>query len=368
MFHSFRKCALAASCAGAALMLAAGSAIALPTLTPHDHAGGSITWRDPANMAFNSNVDMHQHWRNHNLNGMVDRFKTYSVWDNNMYRYNAATDTKQLRTNGNNEDYGHGYMEQAAKFSIRPGLGAQVFPNGAINDFGTAMNQWHANVNQTGLLNSNNVPVKSKINFQNLGIVPNANIDRATLPPGSDLEIRFDSRFLVGTSVNPMEVEFPFESELDDLGGRAAGGGAGGFGGFDGTLAYWTPSLRILTFNSRVNWYFSANNANDFNPAIAGGQFDFYSVALHEIGHVMGLDHIDIGAGMLQADQMSTMFGGIPKRGGYTDQNGIVYAGIKRGIDAGSLDGARGLYTIPSPGAVSLLGFAGVIAIRRRRP
>lgn len=366
MFQSIRKCAIASSCAGAVLMLSAGSATALPTLTPHDHAGGSVTWQSVPNPAFIHNRDMHQHWRNHDLNGVVDRFNTYSVWDNNQYRYSAAADVEQLRANGDNSDYGHGYMEQAARFSIRPGVGVRTVPNGAVNDFGTAMNQWHANVNQSGLLNSNNVPTTSKINFANLGIVPNLNINPAVLPPGSDLEIRFDSRYLVGTSVNPMEVEFPFESELDEL-GRHGGGGGGRFGGFDGTLAYWTPSTRILTFNSRVNWYFSAGNANDFNPMFGAGQYDFYTVALHEIGHILGLDHIDVGAGMLQADQISTMFDGLPKRGGFVDVNGIIYSGIKRGIDGGSIDGARGLYTIPSPGAVSLIGLAGVVGIRRRR-
>jgi MYXO-CTERM domain-containing protein len=121
----------------------------------------------------------------------------------------------------------------------------------------------------------------------------------------------------------------------------------------DGVLAFWTPSLRTLTFNAKAPWYIGNSN----NPAVSPNMFDFWAVALHEWGHVIGLKHPD------NAVNFTTMYPSISQRGVMT----MAQINLTRGIDADTLDGARGLYTIPTPGTLGLLAFAGIVATRRRR-
>jgi hypothetical protein len=58
-----------------------------------------------------------------------------------------------------------------------------------------------------------------------------------------------------------------------DLGGSVGGG-------------MWDSSARQLRFDSTMNWYFDADPGS-----IQSDQWHFLSVALHEVGHVVGLDH-----------------------------------------------------------------------------
>ncbi len=84
------------------------------------------------------------------------------------------------------------------------------------------------------------------------------------------------------------------------IGAKDANGNPTGIA-VDGTLGVWIPEQIILQnknmfflphdfahdvilFNSRVNW-------NTTTDAPAANQLDFYHVALHEVGHGLGLDH-----------------------------------------------------------------------------
>jgi hypothetical protein len=76
----------------------------------------------------------------------------------------------------------------------------------------------------------------------------------------------------------------------------------------------------------------------DNNPAVQPNQFDLYTTALHEWGHVLGLDH------PTNAMNGTTM---VPTQGERNLPNGLI-----RMIDAGSLDGAKNLYSVarcPAP-------------------
>ena len=84
-----------------------------------------------------------------------------------------------------------------------------------------------------------------------------------------------------------------------ELGSALGEGGPGGFlaAAFDGSdLSASLPPLRgqtgpdfgpwggAMTFDASTDWYFGADEAG-----LGGAQSDFYSVALHEIAHVLGV-------------------------------------------------------------------------------
>lgn len=85
------------------------------------------------------------------------------------------------------------------------------------------------------------------------------------------------------------------------------------------------------------------DNAADVS---GNGQYDFYTVALHELGHSLGLGHSDPG----------------------TVMSGFGYAGALRTLTTDDIAGIQAIYGVPVPGAL-LLGILGmsVAGIKLRR-
>jgi hypothetical protein len=338
--------------AAASILVSAGTAMALPPLTGHGDDALSVTWTSVAFPAFNGATDMHQHWKNQNLNGVNGKFKTYAAWDDANWRYQENLD-RPLAKALDGFDYGHGFMNVGAVYGYD-------IPNPATEPAGTpqrrpvpaaaqgllpfAVNQWMTTVNQDGLLNSNGVSTVTKISFNYGGL----NIGPL---PGWQIQVRFADVYRAGTANGGVELPFPDYNEIDPHG--TWGGNPNGANTSDGVLAYWTPAQRSLTFNAKVQWFFG--NSND--PTVAANQYDFLAVALHEWGHVIGLDHPNAAA------QFTTMYPSMSERG---LMNAAQLAAVHT-IDADSVDGARGLYTIPTPGSVTIMGIAGLIAFKRRR-
>ncbi len=102
------------------------------------------------------------------------------------------------------------------------------------------------------------------------------------------------------------------------VGGRSLGGstlGVGGPGGFgvSGTTAFvnnavsrgetgetqgpsateFAPWGGSISFNSDASWYYDPDVSDSSLPGINSGESDFYSVALHELGHVLGIGTAD---------------------------------------------------------------------------
>jgi hypothetical protein len=105
-----------------------------------------------------------------------------------------------------------------------------------------------------------------------------------------------------------------------------------------------------MTFNSNINWFY-------IPPLVPGAnQFDFVTTALHEFGHVLGLDH-EGGVG-------TVMFG-------RQASDGVDATSVVRLLDFGSREGSTSLYSIatPEPASVVLLATAAVapMLMRRRR-
>lgn len=337
-----------------AILALAGSALALPPLTGHSDNNLSVTWSSVAFPAFNGQTDMHQHWKNQPLPGVNAKFKTYAAWDDSNWRYNEAMD-RPYSKGLDGFDYGHGFMQNAAAFGWNtpdpiqePGgtPGRRPAPAGSTGLLGNVVNQWMGTVNQVGMLNSNNVATVTQINFFNAGV------GIGGPAPGAQIEVRFADTYQTGP-LGGGGGSLPFPDYPDIYPDGTWPGNPEGANTSDGVLAFWTPSLRTLTFNAKAPWYIG--NSND--PTVAPQAFDFWSVALHEFGHILGLKHPD------NAINLTTMYPSIGNRGTMT----MAQINTSRTIDADTLDGARGLYTIPAPGTLGLLGISGLLAIRRRR-
>jgi len=339
------------------LAFASVTAWAIPSLINACDSGVCVTWT-AAQGPFDPNVDAHQHRDAFNLLNVPGWYKTYSAWDDFLYRYNAVADRPLTRAQ-DGQDFGHGHMALPALYSFDA-----TVPAWAIPLIGKVETYWETKVNQTGQLNVFGVPTSTRIDFQQ---------------GGPNVIIRFAPNFPVknaqGDVVNR---DFPQDSDIDPFGnwpssGQPPSGGAP-WGGRDGALAYWTPSLHTLTFNSNVNWYQDIAlpdidlSLADNNAAFGIGMFDFVTTALHEWGHVLGLDHPD------QALVGTTMFDTQARRGARDASGALDATAVVNRIDAFTLEGAKNLYTAafvpePSSGGLMLFGLAMLasVAVRRRR-
>ncbi len=304
------RTSLAALLAAAGLLLAVGGARALPTAPDPCHTAACTPWSQVPIAGLLPASDGHQHRNTQNLWDVVGSYHTYSVWDDRTYLYNAGAD-RPFRKPADAKDFGHGFITTPPQYAFDPTVPAWAQP--LINQ---VIAQWTASVTGGGA-NTNGVAIQTRIQFIPVAV------------PNQDILIRFAATYPVGGG-NP-DGDFPYDSEITDPYGNwpvpPIPGGAPQ-GGRSGVLAFWTPSLRILTFNSQINWY----QMLDPNPANGAGKFDFYTTALHEWGHLLGLDHpTNPGA-------LSTMQPSQARRGA---ANGILLA-----LDNGSLDGAKNLYTV----------------------
>jgi hypothetical protein len=219
------------------------------------------------------------------------------------------------------QDLGHGYvvnMANAPRFYFDP---AALPPAWAQTEIQQVVTDWMNMVNGGGN-NSNGVPIQTQVLFQ---------VNNMAM---GEIQIRWAPNYPVGPAAGGGMQPFP-PTIYPDGGSNPVPmiPGNGPRGGRSGVLAYWNPSQQVLTFNSNVAWYMTTGNAaNDNNPNFMGNLFDFYSTALHEWGHVLGLDHPNMPGAA------STMQPTQPERS--------LPAGIIRTIDNDSLDGAKNLYTV----------------------
>lgn len=144
-----------------------------------------------------------------------------------------------------------------------------------------------------------------------------------------------------------------------------------------------------ISFDSASSWYF--DNDVDTDEAFSG--FDFFSVALHEIGHVLGFGIVDswknqIIAGTFTGANSTAVFGGaVPLSGNAHWADGISSGGRETAFDPNIANGQRKRLTdldlaalrdigwemhplpVPVPGAVWLFASAllGLLGLSRRR-
>ncbi|MDY6829148.1 MAG: hypothetical protein SV583_07200 [Pseudomonadota bacterium] len=142
-------------------------------------------------------------------------------------------------------------------------------------------------------LNAAGALFESRLQDSLAGIVPAA---------GESFEVRFsrpDTGVLSGVERSIAADTLVIYVGARELGGALGEGGPGGFSASSfggGDLSASLPPLRgqtgpdfgpwggAMTFDASADWYFGADAAG-----LGGGQSDFYSVALHEIAHVLGV-------------------------------------------------------------------------------
>jgi hypothetical protein len=226
----------------------------------------------------------------------------------------------------------------------------------------------------------------------------------------------FNVNFFNPADISALSIEInDFSVAADTLvvyaGGSALGGslGIGGPGGFgaSGTGAFlngldrgeagvssdtdFAPWGGSITFNTASNWYFDADVSTDADVV----NNDFYSVALHELGHLLGLGTANSWSSMISngeftgAESMSVFGGAVPLSGSghWADGTLSLVDGVSQeaAMDPSILFGTRKVFTdldvaglkdvgwevsaVPVPAAVWLFGsgLLGLVAVARRR-
>jgi hypothetical protein len=314
----------------------AGTAQALPSLNPHPHTG--VGWEDPAAGGANRN---HHHWdplfplypgngvandetNNSPLASVGDAavnisFDAYSVWD--------AAGNQALYRNGDAvTEFGHGFISSVVPYRFEGGVNG--LPANAIADFNASITTWETDV-LAGYNSVTNAPWGPGVNY--LGF---------NFGAGAAEDLNFNGVLNVGEDANGNGALDGFTVTWNE-------------NGIPGSLAEWYPSQQRLDIDGLENWFFGgAGN-------IPAGQIDFVTIMMHEIGHIIGLNHINTGTAgrLMRADIV-------------VEASAAGTAGL-RNPDVGSIFGALALYSQPVPepatAMLAVLAFGALFGSRRGR-
>lgn len=117
----------------------------------------------------------------------------------------------------------------------------------------------------------------------------------------------------LGGRREPVLISWATESEVDELDGDVAGlGGAAARSGSDGKLRFVTGGVTL-----------DADSFEDLDGQRDGAAYQ-RAILLHELGHLVGLDHVDSPAELMYADNVGQLEFGVG------DLNGLVRLGQGR--------------------------------------
>lgn len=291
---------------------------AIPSRDPHTHGPGWVTWSEAPIPPANPDNTNHQHNSNLDIRGANGSYDGYAVWDSerlfegprDMWRFPVGTGNA-----GSPAVFGHGFIADdfisAIEYSF-VGAGWDNDNRGLVN---AAFTEWESEAKTRA---NGSVVGQGGALIRNPNTVVGINFDEDTLFTFTNFEIRWANLNDPGTAAQ----WFPDDSPVDPA-------------PFDLELVFNTGEL-FNNAGTDTDW-FSNPEANEW---------DFYSVVLHEIGHVLGLDGFAAGDGTNLMSHAANSFG----RG---DQH--------RFIDTSDLQGAIDLYSqpIPEPGTffLSAIGF-----------
>jgi len=266
---------------------------------PHEHSKATITYPVNGGAAIaNPDGTLHQHRSAHSLYGSTgnppsgNAYDAFAVWDNKSRR--TDDDGQFGLGHGFIDEYGYGFggvIIVRYKFSTK----RTKLPPGNQNQ----QNQFKVLVNDAfeawSALKAN-PPLVTGLEFEEVGE------DEA-----AEIVVQWEDCDSLGEctiSTNPLRLTFDSQTS-------AAPAGVGG-------------------------WSLAKNPAT-----VPPNQFHFYSTALHEVGHLVGLDE--------QNDRDDVMYfegaAGCPQHPGAPADAGPCFDAI----DTDSVDGALDLYSIPTP-------------------
>lgn len=160
------------------------------------------------------------------------------------------------------------------------------------------------------------------------------------------------------------------------VGARALGGSEAGFGGFGGFSVSgsqaWLNTVQTrghigfapwggsITFDSRQNWYFGSSAAG-----LDSSKLDFYSVASHELGHILGIGTAQqwknlVSGGTFHGSGAMSVYGGpVPvNAAGDHWADGVTVNGQAVSLDPSLPYGQRVAFSALDSAALSDLGWS----------
>lgn len=325
-------------------LLSASPARSIPSLNPHPHI--LVGFEDPAGGGAGVN---HHHWdplfplypgngvirdetNNSPLASIGDpfvniSFDAYSAWDQNgnqaLYRNGDAVN-----------EFGHGFIRQYVPYSFAPGV-----PALARADFNNAMTRWEQEVAALFAIDPFGAGTGRELGL-------NFEVSGGAFPNLIAEDKNFNGMLDFGEDANGNQAIDGFLVTWESLFNRP---------GITDARAEWRPGNQLMAFdNSETSWFYGGagnipanedtNNNGILDPGedtngngIINAVTDFFTIAMHEIGHIIGLNHINTGqAGRLMRSDIDNE----------ATPGGAGGTGV-RTPDIGSLFGALALYTQP---------------------